>query len=89
VPEKTIPVQYGLLRAFIEPIGVLDFDAEKKRLEKEIVEKEKYIAALETKLGNQNFIERAKPDVVEAERSKLTEAKRQLADLDHHLASLS
>ncbi|MDP3957525.1 MAG: valine--tRNA ligase [bacterium] len=88
IPEKKIPVQYGLLRAFIELEGVIDFDAERKRLANEKFEKAKYIATLEAKLSNKNFIARAKPDIVKAERLKLEETKKQLADLDHHLSSL-
>jgi valyl-tRNA synthetase len=88
-PEKKILVQSGLLRAFIDLEGVIDTDAERARIDKEKTEKIKYIGALEMKLDNQNFVERAKPEIVAAERAKLEEAKKQLADLEQQLASLS
>ncbi|MDO8566064.1 MAG: valine--tRNA ligase [Candidatus Moranbacteria bacterium] len=88
LPPHTALAQCGSLQTFIELEGVIDFDAETKRLENEKSEKAKYIATLETKLSNKNFIERAKPDVVVAERLKLEEARKQLADFEHHLASL-
>ncbi len=88
IPTHSALAQAGSLRVYIELEGVIDFDAEKKRLEKEISEKEKYIVSLESKLGNKNFIERAKPDIVEKEQSKLQEAKNQMSDLTEHLNSL-
>ncbi len=81
-------IQSGLLNAFIELYGIVDFEAEKKRLEKEITDKEKYITSLEAKLGNQNFIERAKPEIIETEKKKLTDTKHQVALSKSHLASL-
>lgn len=88
LPEKSIRAQFGSLEACIELEGVIDFEAEKKRLTKEKSGKEKYISSLQAKLGNKNFVERAKPDIVVREQAKLEEAKKQLADLDHHLLSL-
>ncbi len=88
VPKNSVLVQCGLLQAFLHLEGIVDITKEHKRLEAKKADKMRYIASLETKLGNQNFIERAKPDVVETERVKLEEAEKQLADLEHHLDSL-
>ncbi|MFZ2299811.1 MAG: valine--tRNA ligase [Candidatus Moraniibacteriota bacterium] len=88
LPPHTSLAQSGSLQVFVELEGVIDFDAERERIGQEKTDKTKYIATLETKLGNQNFIERAKQDVVESERAKLEEAQKQLADLEQHLASL-
>jgi len=81
-------IQSGLLNAFIELDGIIDFEAERKRLEKEIADKERYIASLETKLGNKNFVERAKPEIIEAEKKKLEDAKQQIVDSKSHLSSI-
>jgi valyl-tRNA synthetase len=88
-PPKSVRVSCGLLDAYIELAGVIDFDIERKRLEKEKTEKIAYITSLETKLENQNFLERAKPGIVQAEQVKLESARQQLSDLDSHLTSLS
>jgi valyl-tRNA synthetase len=87
-PQKSVRVSSGLLDAYIELESLIDFDTERKRLEKEKTEKEKYIATLETKLGNKNFMERANPEIVQAEQMRLEEAKKQLDDLKHHIALL-
>jgi len=88
LPQHTILAQSGSLQTFIELEGVIDFEAEKKRLEKEIADKEKYITSIETKLSNRNFIERAKPEVVFAEREKLEMTRKELAEIESHLTSL-
>jgi valyl-tRNA synthetase len=52
-----------------------DAGAERARLEKEI-------ARAEGMLANERFVERAPPDVVEAERLKLERYQRELSALD-------
>ncbi|MFZ1720801.1 MAG: valine--tRNA ligase [Candidatus Moraniibacteriota bacterium] len=89
LPTHTALAQSETLKVSIELDGIVDFEAEKKRLEKEIADKEKYITTILTKLENKNFIERAKPEIIEAEKKKLAEAKSQLADSTSHLASLN
>lgn len=55
---------------FVPLEGIIDLDAERKRLEKEIVRLQGLIDGIEKKLANRNFIERAPKDVVEKEREK-------------------
>ena len=51
---------------FIVPLeGVIDIDAERARLEKALAASEKEARSLEGRLGNANFVERAKPEAVE------------------------
>jgi valyl-tRNA synthetase len=88
LPTHTALAQSETLKVSIELHGIVDFEAEKKRLKKEITEKEKYIASILKKLENKNFIERAKPEIIEAEKKKLTEANQQMEDLRKHLSSL-
>ena len=50
--------------------GIIDFAAEKARLEKEIARVEGEIGRIDKKLANENFVARAPEEVVEAEREK-------------------
>ena len=59
----------------ILPIAaVIDLDAERARLEREIAKQDKEIQRFEGKLGNQKFIDNAPEDVIETERERLAEA---------------
>lgn len=87
-PENSVFVQAGALQVFLHLDGILDLNKERERFEKEKSEKTKYIASLEGKLSNQNFVERAKPEVVEMERKKLQDSKKELSEIEEHLASL-
>jgi len=55
--------------------GLVDLDAEIKRLEKEIAKLQKDIDQSEKKLSNPNFVERAPKEVVKQEEERLTIAK--------------
>jgi valyl-tRNA synthetase len=55
---------------FIPLAGIIDLDAERKRLEKEIARLQGLIDSIGNKLANNSFIERAPKDVIEKEREK-------------------
>ena len=56
---------------FVRLEGVVDFEAERQRLRKEIERSRKEIAFLEGKLGRPEFVERAPAEVVERERERM------------------
>jgi len=83
----------GSAAAIIEDVeiyvhGVIDPQAERKRLEKKKQQLENGIKPLQAKLGNENFVTRAKPEVVEQARRRLKELTGQLEAVDKHLAEL-
>jgi valyl-tRNA synthetase len=53
--------------------GVVDLERECSRLKTDLASLDKQLDALRGRLGNENFLSRAKPDVVEAERQKESE----------------
>ncbi|GAB3031543.1 valine--tRNA ligase [Oleiagrimonas citrea] len=63
----------GNLRVLIPLAGLIDLDAEKARLEKEIARIGKEIAKCEGKLGNARFVDNAPAEVVEQERQRLAD----------------
>ena len=68
--------------------GVIDADAERKRLEKQKQQIENGIKPLQGKLANENFVTRAKPEVVEQSRRRFKELTEQLEAVDKLLAEL-
>jgi valyl-tRNA synthetase len=69
-------------------VGVIDLDAERARLAKEMAKADSDIARIDAKLGNPKFVERAAEDVVEEERSKRAEAVGRKAKIAQALESL-
>ena len=55
--------------------GVIDFDAERARLQKEITKAEADIKRVDAKLGNADFMARAPEEVVEEQRERRDEAE--------------
>ncbi len=51
--------------------GLIDLAVERERLKKELAKAEDEVAKTEKKLGNENFVNRAKPDVVQEMRDRL------------------
>ncbi len=68
------------------PLGALiDLDAEKARLEKAIGKVDGDLQKVSGKLANERFVANARPDVVAAERERLTELEGQKAKLNEAL----
>ncbi len=66
----------------------IDPEAERQRLEKQRDKAEKARAAVQAKLSNENFVNKAKPEVVAQARDKLAELSEQLETVEKHLAEL-
>ncbi len=69
--------------------GVIDIDAERARLGKELAEAEAYAASLQAKLGNPTFTERAPEAVVESTKVLHEETIRKADELRDHIGSFS
>jgi valyl-tRNA synthetase len=68
--------------------GLIDFDKEKARLDKEAGKLANELAGLEKRLGNADFISRAAADVVEASRTRAAELHEQIAKLQAMIDAL-
>jgi valyl-tRNA synthetase len=68
--------------------GVIDFDAEHARLEKEIAKIDADIKRFDAKLGNPQFLQRAPEEVVEEERERREEAQHHRAKIVEALERL-
>jgi valyl-tRNA synthetase len=76
------------IEIFMPLSGLIDIEAEKQRLGKQVEKIEKELASIEAKLNNPNFVNNAKAEVVEDHRKrredvevKLSLTKELLADL--------
>ncbi len=69
-------------------LGVVDIDAERARLDKQRGELQGRVEGVRKKLANENFVKRAPAEVVEGERSRLTDLERQLQSVEAALKAL-
>jgi valyl-tRNA synthetase len=67
------------MEVFVDLAGLIDVPAEMARKQKEIADREKFIAAKRKKLENQSFVAKAPADVVQKERDSLADLEAQQA----------
>jgi len=87
-PDKATTLVVGDTEVVLPLAGLVDLDAEKKRLQAEAEQTEAEIERTEALLANEGFIGRAPANVVERERAKLASAQERLPKLRERLALL-
>ena len=81
-PEQGTPGAVTAVGELFMPLeGLIDVEAEKARLDKEIEKTEKEVGKSRGKLGNEKFVANANPEVVAVERERLTEWEVKLSQL--------
>ncbi|MBM5793804.1 MAG: class I tRNA ligase family protein, partial [Cyanobacteria bacterium K_DeepCast_0m_m1_088] len=76
---KALAAVSGELQVLLPIEGLVDLDALKGRLEKDVAKAEKEIAGLTGRLANPNFADKAPPEVVAECKANLAEAEAQAA----------
>jgi valyl-tRNA synthetase len=74
--------------AYISLAGLIDVNAEIARLEKMMAEKQKQIQAIESKLSNESFVQRAPVEVVAQQRETQADLVSQVKLLAENMVSL-
>ncbi len=88
-PKGTPATLTPLGELFLPLEGLVDVDAERSRITKELEKISKEISKSEAKLGNPGFVDRAPAQVVDQERARLDEWKAKRDRLTTMLAALS
>jgi len=78
----------GALEVFLPLEGVIDVARERDRLKEEITRKEGQLDAGQKRLANEQFVSRARPDVVAKERERAAGLAEELGKLGEKLALL-
>ena len=73
---------------FIPLAQNIDVEAEKERLTKELAYLEGFLKSVNAKLGNERFVQNAKPEVVANEQNKKADAESKIATIKESLAAL-
>ncbi|WFU10401.1 valine--tRNA ligase [Rhizobium sp. CB3090] len=88
-PKGAAQIVVGEATACLPLGNLIDLSAEKARLEKGIAKNEQEIARIVGKLSNEKFVANANPDIVSAERERLSELEGQLSSLKVALERVS
>jgi valyl-tRNA synthetase len=68
--------------AYVSLAGLIDVAAEVKRLDKQLAEKKKFLQAMQAKLENPNFVNKAPADVVQQQREQVADLQKQIDVLE-------
>jgi valyl-tRNA synthetase len=80
-PEQAMALLAGTIEVYLPLAGMIDIAKELKRLDKEIEQIQQDIERTQKKLANQNFVSKARSEVVEKEREKLVSQEERLSKL--------
>ena len=75
VPEGAAQIVFGQATIALPLKGIIDFEAEKQRLARELDKIAKDIKSIEGRLGNQGFVAKAPAHVIEETKQKLADLK--------------
>ena len=86
-PYTRVPLEGADL--YVPLTGLIDLDEERQRLDRELQKARGEVKRAEGKLANASFVEKAPPQVVDAERTKLADWRAAIEALESQIASLS
>jgi valyl-tRNA synthetase len=87
-PKGTPAAVTPVGEAYMPMEGLIDVEAERLRISKEIEKMQLEVKKSEGKLGTASFVDRAPPEVVEQEKERLADWKTKLAQLGEMLDAL-
>ena len=87
-PTGAVTLTAGTVEIYLPLAGMVDLEAEKKRLLKEKAKVEEEIARAEALLANEEFLQKAPKEVVEKHRARLEEAKAEKEKIEEILKVL-
>ena len=87
-PENSLVTVLKGVEVIIPMQSMVDIEAEKKRIQKEIEQMQSEVVRLEGRLKDEAFLSKAPPQVVEKERANLAGKQDKLEKLKEHLAHL-
>jgi valyl-tRNA synthetase len=87
-PRQAAAIVIGAVEAYLPLAGMIDLEAERARLQKELAQLEADVARREARLANESFVSKAPEAVVQRERAGLEATRAALAKLHERLGDL-
>lgn len=88
-PGKAATIVEGGITVYLPLAGLIDLEAERKRIQGELEHVDRQIQRVESALSNDGFLSKAPAHVVERERSRLAELQEHRNQLVERLAELT
>jgi valyl-tRNA synthetase len=88
-PEQAATLAIGTVTAYIPLAGMIDLDAERTRLAKELEEMGGFIASKQKQLANQGFVNNAPEQVVQGVRDSLADLQARQEAIEDRLKTLT
>ena len=85
IPSSSASSVTGSTTCFVSLEGVIDFDKEVKRLEKELGKNTKELLIVQKRLNNDSFLEKAPEEVIQKVKSQHTELEEKNNKLKENL----
>ena len=89
VPRDSAQLVLGEATFVLPLAGVIDLNAERVRLKRDIAKEQSEVDKIDKKLGNEQFLAKAAEEVVEEQRSRREEALERIKRLQEALSRLS
>ena len=87
-PEQVVSFRVGSIEYAIEADGLIDLDAEKRKINEELKYYQGFLNSVEKKLANEKFVNNAPEKVVNMEKKKKQDAIDKINTLEGSLANL-
>jgi valyl-tRNA synthetase len=87
-PKQVAAAVVGTVQVLVPLAGLVDVEALRAKLQKDLAKLEKEAQGIRTRLENPNFLSRANPEVVQASRKQLAELEAQMQLLQARLEKL-
>jgi valyl-tRNA synthetase len=86
--NNTITCVIGKDKFYLETEQPLNTEKQKADLEKELLHHKGFLATVDKKLGNEKFVQNAKPEVIALEKKKKADAEMKIKIIEESLATL-
>lgn len=86
--QGAISIVVGTDKLYIEADAAIDVSVQKDKLQKELDYLKGFLISVDKKLSNERFVQNAKPEVVEVERSKKSDAEAKIKAIEESLSLL-
>jgi valyl-tRNA synthetase len=86
--ENAFAFVAGQSQYFIPVGGNINLDEERERLKKELEYNKGFLVSVQKKLANERFVQNAKPEVIDIEKKKMSDAEAKIKAIEAQLENL-